>query len=619
MCLEHAGANSETLKRIEYTMKRIINTREHNNTTEEDTEARGTGMPFWLSDHLAHTAAYARGGTSSRALGQEAAIRKLALVVHRQCGGRGGEVAGLCVENLEYNAQYQCDFIRVFQFKLAEHKLISLHASMNRHVCWYLNYGDFMACGGLKRPADGEPTHLFQDLKDLQKPADALTNWIRAVLPAGQKGNVQRWNSWAVTHRHEDVISYTSHDSRTAIANELSTRMPAYFVAVRTGHVLSIGALETYLKALYATSMPSGRVVVGANPPPWGQLCTGVIPPSLGPLIAAGVPEAQLEFLIDAFAFIDSSSPLPYQRGGRMRGSIRHVIAAQIMWFQERSAAREMRFVLLHLQESYARAGLESAREILLHSQLIHDQFQLDNANDLTMGVHTAGSAMTAGTVLEALGTRIGSQEQLITTLSSQVMALTAQITKLSQTVLQTQQTLNQGAAGVDGAAGAGAVDVGSTAGVGGAAGVGEASGVTGAAGATGTPSHPQMPAELKNFDFKDKAGDTDAQEAYINIMERKGAVPIAGLSQPRVTEYNHLRDMFNAVATSLERNFMLNTKNELGERKKKAQEIQDRLKNKFKDALRPHIDSRGPKAVQGALMKMPPSLSRTHMIVGIQ
>lgn len=96
--------------------------------------------------------------------------------------------------------------------------------------------------------------------------------------------------------------------------------------------------------------------------------------------------------------------------------------------------------------------------------------------------------------------------------------------------------------------------------------------------------------------------------------MERKGAVPIAGLSQPRVTEYNHLQDMFNAVATSLERNFMLNTKNELGERKKKAQEIQDRLKNKFKDALRPHIDSRGPKAVQGALMKMPPSLSRTHM-----
>ena len=291
-----------------------------------------------------------------------------------------------------------------------------------------------------------------------------------------------------------------------------------------------------------------------------------------------------------------------------MRGSLRHVIAAQIMWFQERSAAREMRFVLLHLQESYARAGLGSAREILLHSQLIHDQFQLDNANDLTMGVHTAGSAMTAGTVLEALGTRIGSQEQLITTLSSQVMALTAQITKLSQIVLQTQQTLNQGAAGVDGAAGAGAVDVGSTAGVGGA------SGVTGAAGATGTPSHPQMPAELKNFDFKDKAGDTDAQEAYINIMERKGVVPIAGLSQPRVTEYNHLRDMFNAVATSLERNFMLNTKNELGERKKKAQEIQDRLKNKFKDALRPHIDSRGPKAVQGALKKMPPSLSRTHM-----
>ena len=209
-------------------------------------------------------------------------------------------------------------------------------------------------------------------------------------------------------------------------------------------------------------------------------------------IVSAGVPEAQLEFLIDAFTFIDSSSPLPYQRGGRMRGSLHHVIAAQIMWFQERSAAREMHFVILHLQESYARAGLGGVREIILHSQLIHNQFQSDNANDLTMGLHTAGSAMTAGTVLEALGTRIGSQEQLITTLSSQVMALTAQITKLSQTVLQPQQTLDQGAAGVDGAAGAGAVDVGSTAGVGGAAGVGEASGVTGVAGGTGAPSHPQ-------------------------------------------------------------------------------------------------------------------------------
>jgi hypothetical protein len=127
--------------------------------------------------------------------------------------------------------------------------------------------------------------------------------------------------------------------------------MPEFFVAIRSGHELtSLSALYEYLGATLVLTMPSAVALGGWSAFQWGQTGVGPSFPSLDVLLPFGVSLDQLEIVMNAMYNLHDESPPMFQKDGALRKTLRTTFATQLMYFEERWTAVEMRDVQVCLR-----------------------------------------------------------------------------------------------------------------------------------------------------------------------------------------------------------------------------------------------------------------------------
>ena len=141
-------------------------------------------------------------------------------------------------------------------------------------------------------------------------------------------------------------ISHYTHIHTPGLVEFLLARMPEFFVASRTGHKLeTLSALYEYLGASLVLTMPSAVALAGWPAFEWGRTGVGPSFPQLSSLIRLGVNLPQLEIVINALYNLHDESPPMYLEGGALRSTLHTSLATQLMYYEERWQAVEMKVV----------------------------------------------------------------------------------------------------------------------------------------------------------------------------------------------------------------------------------------------------------------------------------
>ena len=93
----------------------------------------------YLEDVRDMSRAYALFGSPT------AAQRKLAIKTLQRCAGRSGEAGWITFDSLDWDKFFRAGVVQVAQTKTSKAKLILLIAGADRHSCWMLDFGDFLA------------------------------------------------------------------------------------------------------------------------------------------------------------------------------------------------------------------------------------------------------------------------------------------------------------------------------------------------------------------------------------------------------------------------------------------------------------------------------------------
>jgi hypothetical protein len=126
----------------------------------------------------------------------------------QRCCGRSGEVGALTVDGMTWDDEFQCVRIEVPQWKSSKCKIVPLTAGANRHNCWFLAMGDYLAFAdkrlvvGAKQESDTGQNLLqfiFPDLSpDVTHTAGKkVGSWLQA-LQTKDRGGLARYEKVAV-------------------------------------------------------------------------------------------------------------------------------------------------------------------------------------------------------------------------------------------------------------------------------------------------------------------------------------------------------------------------------------------------------------------------------------
>ena len=122
--------------------------------------------------------------------------------------------------------------------------------------------------------------------------------------------------------------------------------MPEIFAAIRSGQDLkSLSALYEYLGAVVVLTMPSAVALADWPAFEWGHTGVGPSFPSLDSLEILGVDMDQLQVVVNALYNLHAESPPMYLQGGALRKTLLRSLATQLMYYEERWNAVEMRVI----------------------------------------------------------------------------------------------------------------------------------------------------------------------------------------------------------------------------------------------------------------------------------
>ena len=122
--------------------------------------------------------------------------------------------------------------------------------------------------------------------------------------------------------------------------------MPEIFAAIRSGQDLkSLSALYEYLGAVVVLTMPSAVALADWPAFEWGHTGVGPSFPSLDSLEIVGVDMDQLQVVVNALYTLHAESPPMYLQGGALRKTLLRSLATQLMYYEERWNAVEMRVI----------------------------------------------------------------------------------------------------------------------------------------------------------------------------------------------------------------------------------------------------------------------------------
>jgi hypothetical protein len=509
----------------------------------------------------------------------DSAARKLALDELWSSAGRSSETAWLTWTGLEWDPFYTCVFAQIAQSKVHKVKLVAFVAGANRHRCWFLSLGDYLALRTPRAHDPDKPSWLLPALQQTNSPGTTMGNYVKALCPRDRGGH-ETYKDVAVS---ELPARANAGGFRPGASNMLATYMPAELASSVTGHAFP-QALYEYVDATRARAMPGAVVLADWPAFPWGHHGMGPKPASLEPCILAIMELAEagrvevlskLENVIDTAFQISSASPPPLQRSGLLRPMTHAALATQLMYLEERYAAGEMRAVMIKVKtafDEHFRGVIPSAMygvpfaELKRWGGVIRAQFDSDSLSALTSKVTNQGIGKVAEVVQQL--------ERTVAGLKSEIVALKAElkITKLNQQIDVLQRSI-QGmlvsGSVIDVEAGspdplspssdmrsppeARPSGAGEPSGAGGTAGSSSRDDIFGSIKDFGSllPVYGSMPKPA----LIDLAGATSG-DYYRNVMARGGSRP-AGLSDGDGGRVKSLLEWFNAMAYDSEKQLL--------------------------------------------------------------
>ena len=114
------------------------------------------------------------------------------------------------------------------QSKPSESKTVGFFAGRVPYLCYFTNYGDYLAMHGLPVDADWETPFMFADMH-CARPGETLGGYLKAVV---RQTATKDYQSVAV-ECHEGV---NAQGIRVGVCNVLARYVPASFAMCNTGH-----------------------------------------------------------------------------------------------------------------------------------------------------------------------------------------------------------------------------------------------------------------------------------------------------------------------------------------------------------------------------------------------
>ena len=133
--------------------------------------------------------AYAKASTG------EAIERAFSLLTLWLSVGRSSETGFLHIDGLNWEEGFKCVTMEIPQSKSGKYKVLTLVAGANRHLCWFLQFGDLLIS---KRGASsmiyksGEPLWLCPSTQGSGAGAK-LTSFVAGMQPAGCSGHLSKY------------------------------------------------------------------------------------------------------------------------------------------------------------------------------------------------------------------------------------------------------------------------------------------------------------------------------------------------------------------------------------------------------------------------------------------
>ena len=285
---------------------------------------------------------------AQRTQARDGHARKFSILSLWHVAGRSGEIGSLSYKKLDWDEELQCLHVEVAQMKTTKTKRLVFSAGANRHICWFVAWGDRLTTETREAWFDDNDEYhwLFPDLIGTTSPGQRIGEYMKALVPHDIPGSSKK-------KEFEDYVVKTmpAHVSaasiRTGAANKLHMNMPEEFACTTTGHHLQSTAHQQYIDAMTANCMPGAVVLAGFPAFGWGQSGECAKPPSLAalanvPLVrGSGGGEVTFDTIIDALYRLSDFSPEVLRVGGRLRPAVNAAFASQVMYYEERAEERE--------------------------------------------------------------------------------------------------------------------------------------------------------------------------------------------------------------------------------------------------------------------------------------
>ena len=97
-------------------------------------------------------------------------------------------------DGMEWDEEFQCVFVEVYQIKVCKMKLICFVAGIDRFCCWFLAFGDYLSIRPQQSERLQDPDAAAWLIPELHSTGSATTKmgrFIKAVQPDATAGGVR--------------------------------------------------------------------------------------------------------------------------------------------------------------------------------------------------------------------------------------------------------------------------------------------------------------------------------------------------------------------------------------------------------------------------------------------
>lgn len=184
--------------------------------------------------------------------GREEAKRKLAIIVLHMAVGRAGETGAMSYNLLEFDNNFECAVVRGTQIKTSKPKMIVMLTAKDRHLDFYLNWGDYMALHQMGSSTPGDPDFMIVDLVD--GCAKKIGGYLKAMSASAVGGAAKTYEKVAVEGLPERI---SAGSIRPGGINAMFGKVPSDMMAANTGHdMCKTSALFEYVDPEVASCVP---------------------------------------------------------------------------------------------------------------------------------------------------------------------------------------------------------------------------------------------------------------------------------------------------------------------------------------------------------------------------